>query len=148
MSDEDAELENFLCRVGMVFLPNDDKLAAEARDIIEHVVAKEGRCKVKAWRDVPVDKSVVGRLAKATEPRIVQVCPLHSESLAIACVPVLVKSANCTFDRLPAVYRAAFRQLDVCSLQPKYWLLHSIRKLTCQPRIGTAISFLRAATKT
>ena len=78
MSDEDAELENFLCRVGMVFLPNDDKLAAEARDIIEHVVAKEGRCKVKAWRDVPVDKSVVGRLAKATEPRIVQVCPLHS----------------------------------------------------------------------
>jgi len=57
----------------MVFLPNDDKLAAEARDIIEHVVAQEGRYKIKAWRDVPVDRSVVGRLAKITEPRIVQV---------------------------------------------------------------------------
>ena len=57
----------------MVFLPNDDKLAKEARDIIEHVVAEEGRCQIKAWRDVPVDRSVVGRLAKITEPRIVQV---------------------------------------------------------------------------
>lgn len=57
----------------MIFLPNDDKLAADSRDIVEHVVAKEGRCKIKAWRDVPVDPSVVGRLAKLTEPRIVQV---------------------------------------------------------------------------
>lgn len=64
----------------MIFLPNDDKLAAEARDIVEHVVKKEGRCKVKAWRDVPVDTSVVGRLAKATEPRIVQVSSCHFTS--------------------------------------------------------------------
>ncbi len=60
-------------RVGMVFLPNDDKLAAEAVEIIKQVVAQEGRCKIKAWRDVPVDRTVVGRLAKLTEPRIVQV---------------------------------------------------------------------------
>jgi glutamate synthase domain-containing protein 1 len=60
-------------RVGMVFLPNDDKLAAEATEIIKQVVAKEGRCMIKAWRDVPVDRTVVGRLAKLTEPRIVQV---------------------------------------------------------------------------
>ena len=60
----------------MVFFPNDDKLAAEAKDIVEHVVAKEGRCKITGWRDVPVDKDVVGRLAKITEPRIAQVCQL------------------------------------------------------------------------
>ena len=57
----------------MVFLPNDDKLAEESMDIIKHVVAQEGRCKIKAFRDVPVNKEVVGRLAKLTEPRIVQV---------------------------------------------------------------------------
>lgn len=56
----------------MVFLPNDDKLAEESIDIIKHVVKSEGRCKIKAWRDVPVNKEVVGRLAKLTEPRIVQ----------------------------------------------------------------------------
>lgn len=61
-----------LYRVGMIFLPNDDKLAAEAREIVEQVVAKEGRCKVKAWRDVPVAPEVVGPLAKLTEPRVVQ----------------------------------------------------------------------------
>ena len=57
----------------MLFLPNDDKLAEEARDIVQHVVNQEGRCRIKAWRDVPVDPAVVGRLAKLTEPRIVQV---------------------------------------------------------------------------
>ena len=60
-------------RVGMVFLPNDDKLAAEGKDIVETVVRKEGRCKITAWREVPVDKTVVGRMAKLTEPRVVQV---------------------------------------------------------------------------
>ena len=70
----------------MIFLPNDDTLAAEAKEIVEHVVAKEGRCKIKAWRDVPVDKSVVGRLAKTTEPRIVQVhtCILLSRKASFA----------------------------------------------------------------
>ena len=60
-------------RVGMVFLPNDDKLAAEGKDIVETVVRKEGRCKITAWREVPVDKTVVGRMAMLTEPRVVQV---------------------------------------------------------------------------
>lgn len=61
------------CRVGMLFLPNDDKLAALAKQIIEDVVKAEGRCHIVGWRDVPVVKEVVGPLAKATEPRIVQV---------------------------------------------------------------------------
>ena len=62
-----------VCRVGMLFLPNDDKLAAQAKQIVEDVVAAEGRCTIAGWRDVPVDHSIVGRMAKITEPRIVQV---------------------------------------------------------------------------
>jgi hypothetical protein len=61
------------CRVGMVFLPNDDALATTSRQIVEDVVATEGRCRVVGWREVPVDKEVVGRLARVTEPRIWQV---------------------------------------------------------------------------
>jgi glutamate synthase domain-containing protein 1 len=57
----------------MLFLPNDDKLAAQAKQIVEDVVAAEGRCTIAGWRDVPVDHSIVGRMAKITEPRIVQV---------------------------------------------------------------------------
>ncbi len=60
-------------RVGMLFLPNDDKLAALAKQIVEDVVKAEGRCHIVGWRDVPVVKEVVGPLARATEPRIVQV---------------------------------------------------------------------------
>lgn len=67
-----------------MFLPNEDKLAAASKDIIEHVVAQEGRCKIRAWRDVPVDPSVVGRLAKLTEPRIVQVQPIHIKKISQA----------------------------------------------------------------
>ena len=57
----------------MLFLPNDDKLAAQSKQIVEDVVKAEGRCRVVGWRDVPVDHSVVGRMARATEPRIVNV---------------------------------------------------------------------------
>lgn len=70
----------------MLFLPNDDALAAQARSIVEQVVSAEGRCRVVAWRDVPVDHSIVGPMAKATEPRIVNVrYPLaaHQNSLSI-----------------------------------------------------------------
>jgi glutamate synthase domain-containing protein 1 len=59
----------------MVFLPNDDKLEAASRQILEDVVAAEGRCRVVGWRKVPVDREVVGRLARVTEPRIWQVGP-------------------------------------------------------------------------
>lgn len=68
------------CRVGMVFLPNDDKLEAESRQILEDVVAAEGRCHIVGWRKVPVDRDVVGRLARVTEPRIWQVGPLREHN--------------------------------------------------------------------
>ena len=62
-----------LCSVGMLFLPDDDKLEAEARRVIEDVVAAEGRCRIAGWREVPVVKDIVGPLARENEPRIVQV---------------------------------------------------------------------------
>lgn len=60
-------------RVGMLFMPNDDKHEADAKQIIEDTVKAEGRCKIVGWRDVPVDSEVVGRFARVTQPRIKQV---------------------------------------------------------------------------
>eukprot|EP00882_Tetradesmus_deserticola_P001840 GHRQ01001973.1.p1 GENE.GHRQ01001973.1~~GHRQ01001973.1.p1 ORF type:complete len:1051 (+),score=503.61 GHRQ01001973.1:46-3198(+) len=58
--------------VGMLFLPNDDALEAQARSIVEEVVGAEG-LSLLGWRQVPVAPEVVGRFAKATQPRIWQV---------------------------------------------------------------------------
>ena len=65
----------------MLFLPNDDKLAAEACQIIEDVVKREGHCKLVGWREVPVDHAGVGRFAKVTQPRIKQVFVEHKDGL-------------------------------------------------------------------
>ena len=59
--------------VGMMFLPNDDAGEAAAKALFESVVAAEGKTRVLGGRDVPVDSTVVGRLARATEPRVRQV---------------------------------------------------------------------------
>jgi glutamate synthase (ferredoxin) len=56
----------------MVFMPNDDALEAQAKAITEEVVAAEGLT-LLGWRQVPVAPEVVGRFAKATQPRIWQV---------------------------------------------------------------------------
>eukprot|EP00227_Mantoniella_beaufortii_P014044 CAMPEP_0197590982 /NCGR_PEP_ID=MMETSP1326-20131121/12420_1 /TAXON_ID=1155430 /ORGANISM="Genus nov. species nov., Strain RCC2288" /LENGTH=1645 /DNA_ID=CAMNT_0043156305 /DNA_START=169 /DNA_END=5106 /DNA_ORIENTATION=+ len=58
--------------VGMVFLPQDPAQAAQSKEILEKSIAAEG-LKVLGWRDVPVNKAVVGRMAAATEPTIVMV---------------------------------------------------------------------------
>jgi glutamate synthase domain-containing protein 1 len=62
----------FIRSVGMVFMPNDDALEAQAKAITEEVVAAEGLT-LLGWRQVPVAPEVVGRFAKATQPRIWQV---------------------------------------------------------------------------
>jgi glutamate synthase (ferredoxin) len=56
----------------MLFLPNDDALEAQSKAILEEVLSKEG-LKLLGYRDVPVKHEVVGRFAKATQPRIAQV---------------------------------------------------------------------------
>lgn len=55
----------------MMFLPNNDAAEAQAKAVTEEMVAKEG-LKVVAWRQVPIDSSVVGQFSKATQPRIWQ----------------------------------------------------------------------------
>jgi glutamate synthase (ferredoxin) len=65
----------------MMFLPNDDALEAQAKKILEEVVAAEGLT-LLGYRQVPVVPEVVGRFAKATQPRIWQVGvlqPLQAE---------------------------------------------------------------------
>lgn len=56
----------------MMFLPNDDALEAQAKSILEDAVSAEG-LKLLGYRQVPVANEVVGRFAKATQPRIWQV---------------------------------------------------------------------------
>ena len=58
--------------VGMVFLPQDEAQAAKGKEILEAAISAEGLT-VLGWREVPVDKDVVGRMAKDTEPVIEQV---------------------------------------------------------------------------
>ena len=51
--------------VGMVFLPQDEAQAKKSREILNECVEAEGLT-VIGWREVPVNKNVVGRMAKAT----------------------------------------------------------------------------------
>ena len=57
--------------VGMVFLPDDDT-ASGCMDALERRIADEG-LECLGWREVPIDTSVCGELARATLPRIRQV---------------------------------------------------------------------------
>mmetsp|Transcript_9319 Transcript_9319/g.16479 ORF Transcript_9319/g.16479 Transcript_9319/m.16479 type:complete len:1638 (+) Transcript_9319:28-4941(+) len=72
LQKEMPQLNEATSGVGMLFMPNDDKLEAECKKIYEEVLAKEGM-KLLGWRAVPVKPEVVGRFAKATQPRIWQI---------------------------------------------------------------------------
>ena len=58
--------------VGMLFLPTSADARAECEAIVERVIKQEGQL-VLGWRDVPTDSSVIGFLARETEPVIRQV---------------------------------------------------------------------------
>lgn len=67
---------------GLVFLPGDEDDAGKARQRVDDLAAEEG-LRVVAWRDVPVEPSMLGASARATMPRFGQVvvtptgpCPL------------------------------------------------------------------------
>ncbi len=57
--------------VGMVFLPRDKNLFDKCINIVEKYTVEEG-CDVLGWREVPIDSSIIGELARKTEPRIFQ----------------------------------------------------------------------------
>ncbi|TFB24425.1 glutamate synthase large subunit [Filobacillus milosensis] len=58
--------------VGMVFLPQDERLRLTAESIIEDVMESEGHDLI-GWRTVPVDESMLSDTAKSTMPFIKQV---------------------------------------------------------------------------
>ena len=57
--------------VGMVFLPREQSQAARCKQIIERVVAEDGR-RFLGWRDVPVDPDAIGTLSARVRPEIRQ----------------------------------------------------------------------------
>ncbi len=58
--------------VGMMFLSRDEARAAAAKKVVEEELERE-TLSVLGWREVPVDASVLGKLALDTMPQIVQV---------------------------------------------------------------------------
>ena len=58
--------------VGMTFLPQKDNQREYCIHVFENEIKKQGLA-VLGWRKVPVNKSVVGRIAAQTEPYIAQV---------------------------------------------------------------------------
>lgn len=58
--------------VGMVFLPQDEKEAEEGRKYVEEMVAVES-LKTLGWRTVPINSDVLGKQARANQPRIEQI---------------------------------------------------------------------------
>ncbi|WP_036985383.1 glutamate synthase large subunit [Prolixibacter bellariivorans] len=57
---------------GLVFLPVDEEEAAVCQEVMNRYIELEGLHLI-AWRDVPVDSSVVGEIARRTEPKVMQV---------------------------------------------------------------------------
>lgn len=57
--------------VGMVFLPRDKDRREAAKEIIEDV-CKDNELEFLGWREVPVDPSVLGELAREAQPHIMQ----------------------------------------------------------------------------
>jgi glutamate synthase (NADPH/NADH) large chain len=58
--------------VGTVFLPSDVRSRLACEKIVEEIVEAEGQ-KLLGWRDVPIDPSVIGRIAREVMPTIRQV---------------------------------------------------------------------------
>ena len=58
--------------VGMIFLNQNEELAEAARTVLNEELERE-MLSVLGWREVPVDESVLGDLAKSGVPQIEQV---------------------------------------------------------------------------
>ena len=58
--------------VGMVFLPKKENQRNYCKGLFENEIKKQG-LKILGWRKVPVNRTVVGEIAKKTEPVIMQI---------------------------------------------------------------------------
>ena len=63
---------------GMVFLPNDSNQQQHCIEELNKIVAEEGQ-QVLGWRDVPIDSSSLGSMAKKGEPTFKQIFIARSE---------------------------------------------------------------------
>ena len=57
---------------GLVFLPRDEEESAYCIEVLNRYVEAEGLSLI-CWRDIPVDNSVIGEIAKKSEPLIRQI---------------------------------------------------------------------------
>ncbi|MEW6195677.1 MAG: glutamate synthase large subunit [Bacteroidota bacterium] len=57
--------------LGMIFFPKEKSLSGKCKKIVEKIIDEEG-CEVLGWRKVPVNNSILGELAKKTEPDVYQ----------------------------------------------------------------------------
>lgn len=105
LKKEFPSLNEKTCGVGMVFIPDDDSVEEQAKAMYQKVADAEGFT-VLGWRDVPVDVTYVGAIAKANMPRFRQVMLESKEGLtgkdlerALYVVRKLVeKERDATFD--------------------------------------------------
>jgi glutamate synthase (ferredoxin) len=72
LKKEFPSLNEDTCGVGMIFIPDDDSVEKQAKAIYEKVAEAEG-FNVIGWRDVPIDVTYVGEIAKANMPRFRQI---------------------------------------------------------------------------
>jgi len=95
--------------VGMFFFPNDDLKRAQAKKMLEIIVAKEGM-EFLGWRDVPTHPEVLGQKALDCMPRI--------------CQCFVKRPADCAqgleFDRKLYVARRVFEQSNINTYIPSF----------------------------
>ena len=95
--------------VGMLFFPADDLKRAQAKKMLEIIVAKEGM-EFLGWRDVPTHPEVLGEKALGCMPRI--------------CQCFVRRPADCArgleFDRKLYVARRVFEQSNVNTYIPSF----------------------------
>ncbi len=58
--------------VGMIFLPVEPPPRLQCEGVVERIVQEEG-LSILGWRDMPVDVSAIGRIARGSQPYIEQV---------------------------------------------------------------------------
>ncbi len=68
--------------VGMFFLPREKELADRCRKIVQEEAAEE-KLVWLGWRPVPVDPSVLGNHARASQPEIVQALLARPETISV-----------------------------------------------------------------
>ncbi|QDG53711.1 glutamate synthase large subunit [Persicimonas caeni] len=108
--------EGELIGVGNVFLPREN--TAQARRIVEHVLRRRGYA--FAWREVPIEREVLGEKALATMPQIVQVIVRGGEHT----------DEPLDFDRRLYVMRKEVEQrASVADIDATYFVSFSCRRL-------------------